>query len=91
MKENFPELNEKCCPVTDCEKAIRNSIKKCYPDMPLFRCWKHFASSTERWIREQGGDDKVVGFYSDALRELFLQPTKEAYEKLLVLKKQGIN
>lgn len=89
IQDEYPELDEKCCMITDCEKAIRNSISSCFPNMPLFRCWNHLWSSTERWIRSNGGDDSTVGFYIDSLRELFLQSSKSAYEKLLELKKKG--
>ena len=37
--QNFPEINDKFCTITDCEDSFRNSIKKLFSNMPL--CWNH--------------------------------------------------
>ena len=41
LSRSFPEINEKCAMITDCEKSIRNAIKTHFHNMPLLRCWNH--------------------------------------------------
>ena len=40
----------------------------------IIKMLESFYNSTERWIREHGGEDEVVGFYTENLRKLFIQP-----------------
>jgi hypothetical protein len=68
---------------------MRNAIKKNLPGVPLLRCWNHLWGSVERWILSKGGKADDIGFYTDSLRELLLQPTKEAFEEQLINKKNG--
>lgn len=86
----MPEIADVGYIVTDCEDAIRNSIRKHFPTAPLLRCWNHFLKSTENWItsnkKMNSGD---VGFYCDSLRELFLQPNENLFSLMLKNKING--
>ena len=77
------------CIVTDCEDAFRNAIKKYLPDVPLFRCWNHLWGSIERFVRGKSGNATDVTFYTDSIRSILCQPTKELSEKLIEKSKKG--
>lgn len=57
--------------------------------MPILRCWNHLWGSVERWLKSKGGRKEDIGFYSDSLRQLFLQPTKESYDMQLKIQIEG--
>ena len=81
-------MKKKECMVTDCEAAFRNAIMRYLPGMPLFRCWKHFFSSTEAWVKKNGGQIVDVRFYNDSLRQILLQSSAELASKQIALCKE---
>ena len=89
IKENCPDLMVNTFLVTDCEDAIRNSIKKTFPNIRVLRCWNHFFASTESWIRKHGGKISDVSFYIESLRELLLQDTQADFDECLKHKQSG--
>ncbi|RNA44067.1 hypothetical protein BpHYR1_014825 [Brachionus plicatilis] len=90
IKDILPEIEEVGFIVTDCEDGFRNAIRHHLPNIPLFRCWNHFWKSLERWVvsnKRMSSDD--VGFYCDSVRELFIQPTEQLYDRQLKNKING--
>ena len=79
----------KGCMVTDCEIGFRNAIKRYLPSMPLFRCWNHFWSSTDAWIRKHNGTMTDVRFYCDSLRQILQQQTVELCHTQIEKSKNG--
>ena len=82
VKKIFPTFEKKSVVLTDCEDAIRSSIKDVFPTIPLLRCWNHFFKAVERWILAHGGTIEDVGWYMESLCEL--QPTKESLFKTTI-------
>jgi transposase-like protein len=90
VKENLgKELTEYGAMVTDCEDAFRNSIKKNFPDMPLFRCWNHLWGNIERFVKGKGGNEIDVTFYTDSIRSILLQPSETLAKKQIDRSKTG--
>jgi hypothetical protein len=72
---------------TDGEIGFRNSIIRYLPNIPLLRCWKHLWSSLTVWVKHATGKESDIGIYITSVHELLLQPTVEAYNKMLFNKK----
>ena len=90
MKAELPELNDKACIATDCEEGFRNSIKKYFPKMPLFRCWNHLWGNIEDRVISKGGNKEDVAFYSNSVRAILLQPSMGQVEKQIKKVKKDI-
>ena len=72
--------------------AFQNAINKYLPGMPgmpVFLCWNHFFSRTEKWVLEQGGKTCDVRFYNDSLRQVLSQPTKILADSQIAKSKIG--
>ena len=67
--------------ITDDEKAVCNSIDKTLTGVVRVSCWNHM------WLKRHGAKSDEKPLYVSNLRELFHEPTNEAYlRKLQILK-----
>jgi hypothetical protein len=84
IKTYLPEIDNHVFFVTDCEMAFRNAIMDIFPSAPLYRCWKHLWGSIKDHLKYKFKyNDGLISRYLESCRELFLQPTKQQFDKCL--------
>ena len=73
--------------VTDNEPAICNAIDLKLQKLVRIRCWNHTINAAKLWLKQHGATSSELPVYMSDLRELFHQPSKEAYLKELDIRK----
>ena len=69
--------------VADNEEGICRAIDQHLPRLTRLRCWNHTINAAKAWLRKHGASGSEFPIYVSHLRELFCQPSEEAYlEKL---------
>ena len=69
--------------VADNEEGICKAINQHLPRLTRLRCWNHTINAAKAWLRKHGASGSEIPIYVSHLRELFCQPSEEAYlEKL---------
>ncbi len=69
--------------VTDDEKAITDSIDKHLQNVCRFYCWNHVLKAAKLWLRNHGASSEEIPVYSANHRQLFHQPSEQAYSESL--------
>jgi len=88
--EKLSSLNNVQAPIpiiTDDERVVCNSIDKTLTGVVRVSCWNHIINSVELWLRRHGAKFDEISFYLSNLRELFHEPTNEAYLRKLQIHK----
>ena len=92
LKEEIPSLSTVKAPVVDDEMAICNAIDESLSGVARVRCWNHTIYPVKLWLQRHGAISSEIPVYVSYLRELFHQPSEEAYiSKLEELKTKWSN
>lgn len=82
LKEEIPSLSAVKAPVpivVDDKMALCNAIDESLPGVTSVRCWNHTISAVKLWLRRHGAVSDEIPVYISHLRDLFHQPSEEAY------------
>ena len=82
LKEEVPTLCGVKSPVpivVDDEIALCNAIDEVLPGVVRVRCWNHTINAVKLWLRRHGAISAEILVYVSNLRDLFNQPSEEAY------------
>ena len=95
LKEEIPSLSTIKAPVpmvVDDEMAICNAVDESLSGVARVRCWNHTINAVKLWLQRHGANSSEIPVYVSYLRELFHQPSEEAYiSKLEELKTKWSN
>ena len=86
LKEEIPSLSTAKLPVpivVDDEIALCNAIDASLPGVVRVRCWNHTINAVKLWLRRHGAVSAEIPIYVSNLRDLFHQPSEEAYRNKL--------
>lgn len=82
LKEEIPSLSTVTAPVpivVDDEIALCNAIDESLPGVVRVRCWNHTIGAIKLWLRKHGAVSDEIPVYVSHMRDLFHQPSEEAY------------
>lgn len=86
LKEEIPSLATISSPVpivVDDETALNTAIDETLTGVHRVRCWNHTINAVKLWLRRHGAVSDEIPVYVSNLRDLFHQPSEEAYENKL--------
>ena len=86
LREEIPSLSTAKLPVpivVDDEIALCNAIDASLPGVVRVRCWNHTIIAVKLWLRRHGAVSAEIPIYVSNLRDLFHQPSEEAYRNKL--------
>ena len=86
LREEIPSLSTAKLPVpivVDDEIALCNAIDASLPGVVRVRCWNHTIIAVKLWLRRHGAVSAEIPIYVSNLRDLFHQPSEEAFRNKL--------
>ena len=94
IRKELPSLSDVTTPipiVSDDERGICNAIDKHLTGVVRVSCWNHIINAAKVWLRKHGAKSVEIPVYVSNLRELFHQPTYQAYlRNMYALKGVGV-
>ena len=86
LKEEISSLSTISSPVpivVDDEAALNAAVDETLPGIHRVRCWNHIINAMKLWLRRHGSVSDEIPVYVSNLRDLFHQPSEEAYKNKL--------